>query len=340
MKRNAYFDNAKAILIFLIVCGHVMSNMIDDNELLYKIYLFIYLFHIPAFVLISGFFAKKINNEGYLKKTILKLIIPYILFQFIYNIYYKFVFSDDIVLSMLTPRWALWFLLSLICWNIMLKMFSNVKYGLILSILLSLAIGYESDVNGFFSLSRTFFFFPFFLIGYKIKKETFEKLYSNRKRWLSVVCIFILFLVVYYLVPNEMKDYLLGKRSYETVFIYHLNFAWLERLIVYLLMTVATFIFLSIVPKKEMFFTSVGKNTLTVYIFHMFILRVLQELTIIDYIMATDRYWMIVLIAWFIVYVLSRDVINVFMNRLLDLFKNLITFSYLKRFFSKNTGNL
>lgn len=67
LKRIPYFDNARALLIILVVLGHMSSEFIEHDELIADVYLFIYTFHMPAFILISGYFAKKFMNRDILK---------------------------------------------------------------------------------------------------------------------------------------------------------------------------------------------------------------------------------------------------------------------------------
>ena len=88
--RNYYFDNAKFILIFFVVFGHFLRSFIEDNETIYTIYKVIYTFHMPAFILVSGFFAKGFYQKGYVKKITKKLIFPYLIFQINYSVFYYF----------------------------------------------------------------------------------------------------------------------------------------------------------------------------------------------------------------------------------------------------------
>jgi fucose 4-O-acetylase-like acetyltransferase len=87
-ERDYYFDNAKFLLIFLVVFGHLISPVKDQSELVYTIYNFIYTFHMPAFILISGYFTKGFFKKGYLRKILKKVLIPYIIFQVVYSFYY------------------------------------------------------------------------------------------------------------------------------------------------------------------------------------------------------------------------------------------------------------
>jgi len=75
-KRNNFFDNAKFILIFLVVFGHLISPLKEQDGILFTLYTVIFLFHMPAFILISGYFAKGYKKKGYLLKSVKKNINP------------------------------------------------------------------------------------------------------------------------------------------------------------------------------------------------------------------------------------------------------------------------
>ena len=125
-KRDAYFDNVKFILIVLVVFGHLLTPFINDEQWLRTLYIFIYTFHMPAFILISGYFAKGYRKKGYMWKMAKKVLLPYIIFQLIYAVYdYKLYDESTFKVSVFQPAWSLWFLLSLFCWNAMLFIFTK-----------------------------------------------------------------------------------------------------------------------------------------------------------------------------------------------------------------------
>ena len=55
-KREYRFDNAKFILILLVVFGHILEHF--QGRYVPGIYRTVYLFHMPMFIFISGYFAK------------------------------------------------------------------------------------------------------------------------------------------------------------------------------------------------------------------------------------------------------------------------------------------
>ena len=72
--RIDYIDTLKGILIILVVFGHTRINV--------NIQKWIYSFHMPLFLIISGFFYKQQINIINLKK-IKRLILPFIFFSFL-----------------------------------------------------------------------------------------------------------------------------------------------------------------------------------------------------------------------------------------------------------------
>ena len=96
VKRIVWIDYLKAFACFLVVLGHLLQSFqqagIDNYTNITKfINWFIYLFHMPLFMMISGFLYCKTKKEftfnQYKKFTIKKtinLIVPYITFYLLF----------------------------------------------------------------------------------------------------------------------------------------------------------------------------------------------------------------------------------------------------------------
>lgn len=306
MKRTAYFDNAKAILIYLVVLGHLLSGYLLENKYLDTLYLVIYLFHMPAFILISGHFSRKIKSKADLKKIAKTLILPYVIFQLIYSLYYKSIFGDGVEVEFFEPRYALWFLLSMVMWKLMLLVFGGHKAMVLVSIVVSLLVGYMSEVNEWLTLSRTFFFFPFFLIGYYLNRENFAKMKNKWNVRVASTLAVMLVLLVYLYGDVHWQEWFLGRIPYEEIHYGILQSSVLSRLLIYGLMMVSTYIFLTLVPKGNLWYTTIGGKTLCVYLLHLFIVRAFKETQIFEWIEDTGNYLALFAIAFIIVYVLSR----------------------------------
>ncbi|MFD1705710.1 acyltransferase family protein [Siminovitchia sediminis] len=284
-KRDSYFDNAKILLIFLVVFGHFLQSYIDTNAFISFLYKFIYTFHMPAFILISGFFAKGIYEKGYISKITKKLILPYILFQIVYAIFYYFLNSKDTFqLELFQPHWSLWFLISLFCWHIMLLIFNRMKpgYALTLAVLIGLGAGYFDWISTYFSLSRTLVFFPFFLIGYYLSKKQIEALVQPRVK-LGAVLIMVTVAVGLLSFPDFNEKWFFGSKSYIEMGNAEF-YGMVKRAVIYAVQAAMAASFLAFVPKRQFFFTRWGRNTLYVYLLHGFIIRTFRGLNMEEYI--------------------------------------------------------
>ena len=57
--RDYHVDNIKGVLIILVVCGHLLSYLQDMNSTFaIGVRTFIYFFHMPGFIFMSGYLAK------------------------------------------------------------------------------------------------------------------------------------------------------------------------------------------------------------------------------------------------------------------------------------------
>lgn len=115
MKKLYYLDSAKGIGMLLIILGHIL--MVKDSFLLN----FIYTFHVPLFFIISGIlieYTKEYKKPFFplLLKKIKRLIIPYFVYDTLYNIIYSCINGFEnfrwcqIDTLILYGRTATWFL--------------------------------------------------------------------------------------------------------------------------------------------------------------------------------------------------------------------------------------
>lgn len=273
MKRNAFIDNAKVLFIFLVVFGHMIQPITAHSEMVNNLYLWIYVFHMPAFIMLSGFFARGSGQKNYLLKLAKKLIVPYLIFQGIYTLFYFLMGNESWQNGLFYPHWSLWFLISLFCWHLLLILYKRLTplLGIAIAVLIGLAIGYISEVGHLLSLSRTFVFFPFFLIGYHLTNEKLMLVKKPIVRGISILIMVMVAIIIYY-VPNLDSGWFLSSKSYAVLG--EVEYGLLIRLLVYIGATVLTISILAWVPRKNLgWITEIGLNTLYIYLLHGFIIQ-------------------------------------------------------------------
>jgi len=211
--REYKYDNIKAILIFFVVFAHLLE-MISGN-VSDKIYIFIYTFHMPIFVYISGCFSK--GNM----RNIAKFTYIYLIWQILFYLFDVIVLKLNIKFSFVLPNWTLWYVFAMIVWNLIIKfldeiLVDNYLYILSISIIISLLAGFCNEIGYIFSVSRIITFFPYFLLGYINKNIKINSLKIGRyKNW--IIGIFSIITITYFILNiNIIKPYwLYGSYSYE-----------------------------------------------------------------------------------------------------------------------------
>jgi fucose 4-O-acetylase-like acetyltransferase len=276
VERDSYFDNIKFILIFLVVLGHCITNTIGISNIDKAIYSFIYLFHMPCFIIVSGYFSK--NMEGSFKKVI-HIFIIFLEFQFIQYIFKTFILKEDIQLTFVKPYWSLWFLLALAVWKLLLPYLVRIKYIFAISIILGILVGYDDNITNYLALSRIITFLPFFLFGYYMKKDKLLKIVSSKKvKILLLISTVIIFFLIF-LDPNQINyQWTYGSKPYEKFTVEW--YAGIYRIILYILGFILSFFIFSIVPKTKNIFTNIGKNSLNIYLIHGFFIPILTIISI------------------------------------------------------------
>lgn len=276
--RLFYYDNAKFILIFLVVAAHFLSPLKTTFPFLRVIWTTINMFHMPAFIFISGFFAKSyISADRTIKvQRTSTYIILFVVAQIAVSAFEKHVLGKAIVPSLMNARSSLWFLQCLIIWHLVLPFFARFKAVLAIPAvtIVALYVGYESKCGDFLALSRVFVHFPFFLCGYYCTQQTLDRLFTWKVR-LPLLLASGGLITLFSLVPETSVSKLItcnySYASIKEIRSIPLYFQWSARLAFYVCAIILVAAFLSIIPRGRVAYTSLGAQSLSVYILHRFV---------------------------------------------------------------------
>ncbi len=269
-----------------MVVGHVAESL-PESVLAGTAYVFIYAFHMPAFVLITGYLGRRFPaGPAQMRALLLTLIAPYLIFQALHaavRIPDRGHFDVDVF----EPVWTLWFLLSLVAWRLLTPVFLALRYPVVISVLLSLTAGLGSGVTADLSLGRTPAFLPFYVLGACATPERVHRLrtaLASAPLRLAAAATLWLAVGAAYLVHDSIERRSLWMRDgYADLGMTDVAGAGyrLGLLAVGLLLALAV---LALVPRRVTWFTWLGTVTLYVYLLHAVLLNplrpVLTELTL------------------------------------------------------------
>lgn len=276
--RDYRMDNIKCFLIILVICGHLMelSNR-DSVNIIYKI---IYSFHMPAFIFVTGYFARFKPV-----KILRSIVLPYVIFQILYTLfdYYILHGSKNLSIQFTRPYWIMWYLMAIFAYYMLLPVI-NIKSIYIralifsLSLIISTLVGYDSRIGYYLSLSRILVFLPFFIAGvymssYKLS-DRIDTIMKSKKLLLIIISVAVIIAGCLYIrYVGISKIALYGSMCFEKSGINPLIRMWLNIIAVSWIV-----VMLTTMPRKRIAIISfIGKNTLWIYLLHGFVIRLLSH---------------------------------------------------------------
>lgn len=188
--RDYKIDNLKALLIFLVVFGHMLECFNGYKKLwLYEV---IYSFHMPAFAFVTGYFAKQ--NA---RRIIKQVLYPYLIYQLLYLLFQRFYLKEENLIQFSTPYWILWYQLALFFWMLLIQVIDEKTFKknnvLFISLIFALVVGYDKSIGYVMSLSRTIVLFPFFIMGhYRVFEKIVVKMNNSRILKIGLFSVIIL----------------------------------------------------------------------------------------------------------------------------------------------------
>ena len=336
-ERDYFFDNLKAVLIFLVVLGHFLLPIHGDNPLV-VVKRLIYIFHMLLFVFVSGYFAKKIYKNGqYNFKKILYLIKAYVLFVIaIQTVYAICGFEDFVEINFFSQSGAPWYLFAMIVWYLTIPLIRRCRPlpVILVNIGLALVAGYFKNVGDFLCLSRILVFGPFFYIGYYMEQPVLEKALRPSYRRLVVPAAASICAVVL-LFGGKMKDEL--GMVYENISYHELDHLMEGPFVRFSLMGAAFLISWAImffVSREKTKLSFIGQNTMPIYMLHRILRDVLMFAGIYDYLGEWGWFTLFVLIC------LSISVIYILVNpRVIENVNNILALHKFKGMSKKQLRN-
>ncbi len=273
MQRDIYVDNLKAILIFLVVFGHAINPFVEDSRLYKAVFDFVYSFHMPLFVFVSGVFCRKTTFADGLIRNSKTLLIPFLFFQLLYESIDFVIRGEPSSYTMnLQPYWILWYLWSLFIWKAAVSLLPARPLTIITATLFTLAYNCTVDSAVPFGINRTIGFFPIFLLGYLYGKPILDKARNLDTRLSTLVALAGLSL--FYLFTDFNSPVFFHSETFA--FLYHNpTTALIAQITTYTLTALFSLAILGLTPKHSNLLSTMGKNTLFIYLWHGFFIKAL-----------------------------------------------------------------
>ncbi|MEU3191323.1 acyltransferase family protein [Streptomyces sp. NPDC006992] len=273
-QRDPFFDNAKYLTIVLVGIGHAWDPLRSDSRTAEALYFVLYTFHMPAFIIISGYLSRSFEGKPkQVQRLVTGVVVPYLAIQFGYTFFMRWANDDpDREFHFQEPGFALWFLCALFLWRLTTPLWKSLRWPMPVALAIGAAASVTPSIGGDLNLMRVAQFLPFFVLGLQLRPEHFKLVKRKQARYLAVPVTLCAMVFAYWAVPRMSKAWFLHDKAAEDMGVP----SWAGA-VMYLALfgcgLVMTACFLSWVPRRLMWFTALGAGTLYAYLLHIFFIQ-------------------------------------------------------------------
>lgn len=273
--RSLLLDNAKGLLIVLVIFGHLLESVITAYPISRAVYVAIYYFHIPAFALLSGAVSKRATSSREWWDRNRELFTTFVVFDVLYELFHFFSRgAPSEYVTSAQPYWLLWYLWSLVLWRLLLVHVSGTPSTIAVAVLTGCLIGCLNFDSLPFGLSRTVVFLPFFFGGYYLRSTILKFEPRVLLRMISAVLLTASFPLAL-LTMTMNVEWLYGNHSYSI-----LGVPWIEgvgvRGLIYLISASLCFSLLALLPRTSTPLGTIAANSLYVFVWHGFLIKLIS----------------------------------------------------------------
>ncbi|MBU7598997.1 acyltransferase family protein [Streptomyces sp. P38-E01] len=268
--RDPWFDNAKYMTIVLVGIGHAWEPLRNDSRTAEALYFVLYTFHMPAFIIISGYLSRTFEGRpGQLKRLITGIAVPYLVFEIAYTFFMRWADDPERPFTLLSPGYALWFLVALFIWRLTAPFWKVLRWPVPIALGIAALATTGPGVGGELNLQRVLQFLPFFVLGLRLRPEHFEQLRRRGARLATLPVFAVSLFFAYWAVPRMNKEWFLRNNAAQ-----ELGVPWwvgpVMTLALFGCALVLTACFYAWIPHRHTWFTVLGAGTICAYLLHVY----------------------------------------------------------------------
>ena len=269
--RDPWFDNAKMMLVTLVVVGHSWV-LLPDTAGVEHAYDFLYAWHVPAFVFVTGYLSRSfVYSRTRMWQLFRTVVVPYVVFECAIALFRIYVGGEQMRDLFKDPHWPMWYLAALFFWRLMTPVFKPLWGGLVVAVAISLVAGIYAGNT--LDMARVFGLLPFFVMGLKATPERLEILRRTPVQVAAVGVFAGLWVMTTWTDSWASTEWLYYRSRYDDMGYADDVQALLTRALVLALGTLGAWAFFALVPRVNGWFTRLGAATLVVYLFHGFFVK-------------------------------------------------------------------
>jgi len=266
--RDPYFDNAKFLLVTLVVIGHSWT-LVPAGPVQSWLYDALYAWHVPAFVLITGYLSRNFSwTRAKLWGLVRTVAVPYVIFEGLLAWYRHTIGGVDFHHLWADPHWPMWYLSALFFWRLATPVFRRIPAPVLVAVVLSLTGGLWAGQIA--DAARIFGLLPFFVLGLRMRPEHWDLLRRPRLRRAALVTLGVILVAAFFAVGRLSTEWLYYRSRYSIMGAGPLDGIGI-RFVVLMIGLAGALAFFTLVPRQQSALSVRGRATLEVYLCHGFV---------------------------------------------------------------------
>lgn len=269
--RDPFFDNAKFLAMVLVVVAHAWEPVRDQMPDVQALYVTIYAFHMPVFILISGYLSRGFaSRPDQVKRMVATIAVPYVIFESSYELFGTLVNGEKASITLLEPGFAMWFLIALFIWRLTAPLWRALKPSIAIAaaVVISLVAG-TAQLPETLDMQRVFGYLPFFVLGLAIPPRYFDLVRTRTTRLLAVPVLLGALVMAYVVFAHSSLEWIFWRESYHQIGVSDPS-GLLRRATMLVAGLVLITAFLALVPRRRTWITDLGAGTLYAYLLHRY----------------------------------------------------------------------
>lgn len=269
--RDPWFDNAKMALVTLVVVGHALT-LLPASTLNDHLYDFLYAWHVPAFVLVTGYLSRSFTWERRrMWQLVRTVVVPYVLFECALALFRVHVGGERLQDLFTDPHWPMWYLSALFFWRLLTPVLVRLGWA---ALPVALAVSFSAGVyaGDSLDLARVLGLLPFFAMGLLATPERLERLRRPGVQVAGAAVLVAIWVLTTWTDRWAATEWLYYRARYAELDVSDAE-ALVIRAAVLLVGTLGAWSFLALVPRVGGWFSRMGAWTLEVYLFHGFAVK-------------------------------------------------------------------
>ncbi|MET9862811.1 hypothetical protein ABZY93_26640 [Streptomyces smyrnaeus] len=274
--RDPFLDNARFLLVVLVVLGHNWAPVADAMRGVEAASLLLYSFHLPALALLCGHLSRSFTaRPDQVRRLLTHVLVPYLVFEAAYAGMHTLFWDRPFTVSPTRPAFVCWFLAALFVWRLTAPLWRAVRWPVAFAAALSVAAGF-TDLGEELALPQLLMYWPWFVLGLRLRADQLRPLRHRAARRWALPVMAAAAVGAWWAAPRVDREWLLMEAGAHELGLRPLLYVGV-RLALFAVGAVLVAAFLALVPAHRTGYTVLGACALYPFLLHGLVVQAVEK---------------------------------------------------------------